>query len=66
MRQNMNASQKKPLLEEVKHGINAAIECGIRVKINVVLTPQTDVVALTRYVAKKRYRYPLYRDDAGR
>ena len=44
---------KKPLLEEVKHGINAAIECGIRVKINVVLTPQTDVVALTRYVAKK-------------
>ena len=41
------------LLEEVKHGINAAIECGIRVKINVVLTPQTDVVALTRYVAKK-------------
>lgn len=44
---------KNPLLEEVKHGINAAIECGIRVKINVVLTPQTDVVALTRYVAKK-------------
>ena len=44
---------KKPLLEEVKHGINAAIECGIRVKINVVLTPQTDVVALTRYIAKK-------------
>ena len=44
---------KKPLLEEVEHGINAAIECGIRVKINVVLTPQTDVVALTRYVAKK-------------
>ena len=44
---------KKPLLEEVKHGINAAIECRIRVKINVVLTPQTDVVALTRYVAKK-------------
>ena len=44
---------KKPLLEEVKHGINATIECGIRVKINVVLTPQTDVVALTRYVAKK-------------
>ena len=44
---------KKPLLEEVKHGINAAIECGIRVKINVVLTTQTDVVALTRYVAKK-------------
>ena len=44
---------KKPLLEEVKHGINAAIEYGIRVKINVVLTPQTDVVALTRYVAKK-------------
>lgn len=44
---------KKPLLEEVKHGINAAIECGIRVKINVVLTPQTDVVALTRYAAKK-------------
>ena len=44
---------KKTLLEEVKHGINAAIECGIRVKINVVLTPQTDVVALTRYVAKK-------------
>ena len=44
---------KKPLLEEVEHGIDAAIECGIRVKINVVLTPQTDVVALTRYVAKK-------------
>ena len=44
---------KKPLLEEVKNGINAAIECGIRVKINVVLTPQTDVVALTRYAAKK-------------
>ena len=44
---------KKPLLEEVKHGINAAIECGIRVKINVVLTPQTDVVALTRYASKK-------------
>ena len=44
---------KKPLLEEVKHGIDAAIECGIRVKINVVLTPQTDVVALTRYAAKK-------------
>ena len=30
-----------------------AIECGIRVKINVVLTPQTDVVALTRYASKK-------------
>ena len=44
---------KKPLLEEVEHGIDAAIECGIRVKINVVLTPQTDVVALTRYAAKK-------------
>ena len=44
---------KKPLLEEVEHGIDAAIECGIRVKINVVLTPQTDVVALTRYASKK-------------
>ena len=44
---------QKPLLEEVEPGINAAIECGIRVKINVVLTPQTDVVALTRYAAKK-------------
>lgn len=44
---------KKPLLEEVEHGIDAAIECGIRVKINVVLTPQTDVVELTRYAAKK-------------
>ena len=44
---------KKPLLEEVEHGINAAIECGIRVKINVVLTPQTDVVELTRYAEKK-------------
>lgn len=44
---------KKPLLDKVEHGIDAAIECGIRVKINVVLTPQTDVVALTRYAAKK-------------
>ena len=44
---------KKTLLHKVEHGIDAAIECGIRVKINVVLTPQTDVVALTRYVAKK-------------
>ncbi len=44
---------KKPLLEEVEHGIDAAIECGIRVKINAVLTPQTDVVALTRYASKK-------------
>ena len=44
---------KKPLFHKVEHGIDAAIECGIRVKINVVLTPQTDVVALTRYVAKK-------------
>ena len=44
---------KKPLLEEVEHGIDAAIECGIRVKINVVLTPQTDVVELTRYAEKK-------------
>ena len=44
---------KKPQLDKVEHGIDAAIECGIRVKINVVLTPQTDVVALTRYVAKK-------------
>lgn len=37
----------------MEHGIDAAIECGIRVKINVVLTPQTDVVALTRYASKK-------------
>lgn len=44
---------KKPLLDKVEHGIDAAIECGIRVKINVVLTPQTDVVALTRYASKK-------------
>ena len=44
---------KKPLLHKVEHGIDAAIECGIRVKINVVLTPQTDVVALTRYASKK-------------
>lgn len=44
---------KKTLLHKVEHGIDAAIECGIRVKINVVLTPQTDVVALTRYAAKK-------------
>lgn len=44
---------KKPLLEEVEHGIDAAIECRIRVKINAVLTPQTDVVALTRYASKK-------------
>ena len=44
---------QKPLLKEVEHGIDAAIECGIRVKINAVLTPQTDVVALTRYAAKK-------------
>ena len=44
---------KKPLLHKVEQGIDAAIECGIRVKINVVLTPQTDVVALTRYASKK-------------
>lgn len=44
---------QKPLLKEVEDGIDAAIECGIRVKINAVLTPQTDVVALTRYAAKK-------------
>lgn len=44
---------KKPLLDKVEHGIDAAIECGIRVKINVVLTPQTDVVELTRYAEKK-------------
>lgn len=44
---------KKPLLDKVEHGIDAAIECGIRVKINAVLTPQTDVVALTRYASKK-------------
>lgn len=44
---------QKPLLKEVENGIEAAIACGIRVKINVVLTPQTDVVALTRYAAKK-------------
>ena len=44
---------QKPLLKEVEHGIDAAIECGIGVKINAVLTPQTDVVALTRYAAKK-------------
>ena len=44
---------QKPLLEEVEDGIDAAIECGIRVKINAVLTPQTDVMALTRYAAKK-------------
>ena len=44
---------KKPLLDKVEHGIDDAIECGIRVKINVVLTPQTDVVALTRYASKK-------------
>lgn len=44
---------KKPLLDKVEQGIDAAIECGIRVKINVVLTPQTDVVALTRYASKK-------------
>lgn len=44
---------KKPLFHKVEHGIDAAIECGIRVKINVVLTPQTDVVALTRYASKK-------------
>ena len=44
---------QKPLLKEVENGIDAAIECGIRVKINAVLTPQTDVVALTRYAAKK-------------
>ncbi len=44
---------QKPLLKEVENGIEAAIVCGIRVKINAVLTPQTDVVALTRYAAKK-------------
>ena len=44
---------KKPLLDKVEQGIDAVIECGIRVKINVVLTPQTDVVALTRYASKK-------------
>lgn len=44
---------QKPLLKEVENGIEAAIACGIRVKINAVLTPQTDVVALTRYAAKK-------------
>ena len=44
---------QKPLLKEVEDGIDAAIECGIRVKINAVLTPQTDVVALTRYASKK-------------
>ena len=44
---------KKPLLHKVEQGIDAAIECGIRVKINVVLTPQTDVVALTQYASKK-------------
>ena len=48
----MNISQK-PLFHKVEHGIDAAIECGIRVKINAVLTPQTDVVALTRYASKK-------------
>lgn len=37
----------------MEQGIDAAIECGIRVKINAVLTPQTDVVALTRYASKK-------------
>lgn len=64
MRQNMNISQK-PLLDKVEHGIDAAIEYGIRVKINVVLTPQTDVVALTRYASKKA-QISVYRDDAGR
>ena len=44
---------QKPLLKEVEDGIEAAIACGVRVKINAVLTPQTDVVALTRYAAKK-------------
>lgn len=44
---------QKPLLKEVEDGIEAAIACGIRVKINAVLTPQTDVVALTRYATKK-------------
>lgn len=44
---------QKPLLKDVENGIEAAIECGIRVKINAVLTPQTDVVALIRYAAKK-------------
>lgn len=44
---------KKPLLDKVEHGIDDTIECGIRVKINAVLTPQTDVVALTRYASKK-------------
>ena len=44
---------QKPLLKDVEDGIDAAIACGIRVKINAVLTPQTDVVALTRYAAKK-------------
>ncbi|WP_443598302.1 GTP 3',8-cyclase MoaA [Agathobacter sp.] len=44
---------QKPLLKEVENGIDAAIECGIRVKINAVLTQQTDVVALTRYAEKK-------------
>ena len=44
---------QKPLLKDVEDGIDAAIECGIRVKINAVLTPQTDVVDLTRYAAKK-------------
>lgn len=52
MRQNMNISQKTAF-HKVEHGIDAAIECGIRVKINAVLTPQTDVVALTRYASKK-------------
>lgn len=44
---------QKPLLKEVENGIDATIECGIRVKINAVLTQQTDVVALTRYAEKK-------------
>lgn len=64
MRQNMNASQK-PLLEEVKHGINAAIECGIRVK-SMWCSHRRQMWWRSHDMLQKRYRYPLYRDDAGR
>ena len=47
---------KKPLLEEVKHGINAAIECGIRENQCGAHTADRCGGAHT-ICCKKRYRY---------
>ena len=55
-RQEYEHITKKPLLHKVEHGIDAAIECGIRVKINVVLTPQT-AVSYTHLDVYKRQVY---------